>query len=102
MRLYSFAGCSQFVSIVISESIQTIWEYVLKDCISLVGVKLPTIINTLPKCMFENCVSLKEYVISEHITQLGDDCFKNKIHYILCKINLIKMCSWKFVYFQHI
>lgn len=64
-------------SIVISDSVTTIGDYVFSNCSDLSNVELSNSLTSLPRYAFSNCTSLNEIFISDNITSIGEGCFLN-------------------------
>ena len=64
-------------SIVIPEGVSKISFYAFADCPNLKKVTVPKSVTTICDCAFENCYALEEVILSEGLTVIEDNAFRN-------------------------
>lgn len=64
-------------SIVIPEGVSKISFYAFADCLNLKKVTVPKSVTTICDCAFENCYALEEVILSEGLSVIEDNAFRN-------------------------
>lgn len=95
---YAFADCANLTSIVIPNSVTTIWYGAFSDCVgltsvtipnsvthiggsafaeceSLTSIEIPDSVKTIEACAFINCINLTSITIPDGITTISDGLF---------------------------
>ena len=88
----AFQDCGYIQSVHLPEKIQILDEYVFKGCANLRDINIPTSISKLENGLFSFC-SLREVVIPNNITEIGDRTFENCLDMTDIKLpkNLVKI-----------
>lgn len=71
----AFARCSNLMSIVIPDSVETIGEWAFADCSSLVGVTIGNGVTSIGEKAFYDCDSLTSIKIPDSVTNIGNEAF---------------------------
>ena len=74
-----FSGCPTITSVVVPDTVTTIYTSSFSFCTNLVSVQLPDTIKTIYRRAFENCRSLTSIDIPDSVTEIGDEAFKGCI-----------------------
>lgn len=69
----AFAGCTNLVTVTISDGITTFGESVFSECSNLTTVYLPESLVTLSDYTFDGCVSLESLSIPANVANWGTD-----------------------------
>ncbi len=72
----AFAYCHNLTSVVIPETVTTIYPYAFYNCENLVSVNIPNAVTEITGSTFMGCASLKTFEIPESITRIGTYAFK--------------------------
>ena len=72
---YAFAGCEKLTSLTIPDSVETIGENALSGCITLQKLHLPDKLTEIPEGMCYTCVSLTDLDFPSGVTTIGDEAF---------------------------
>lgn len=75
----TFLGCSALESISIPESVTIIQAFAFEDCSSLTSVSLPESMTIIDQEVFMNCISLTSINLPNSIEKIGFNAFKNCI-----------------------
>ena len=72
---YAFAGCNALKSIVIPDSIKTIYAYAFSGCSELQSVMIPDSVNGIGMSAFQNCAKLESIDLSNNLIGISSDTF---------------------------
>ena len=74
----SFRSCMQLETVIIPNSVETIWHYSFSNCTNLTEVSFGSGITTIAAYAFDNCKSLKKIdLINSAITSVSSASFVN-------------------------
>ncbi len=71
---FVFAGC-KFISIIISNSVTGLGDYVFSSCSGLTSITLPSSVTSIGYSAFTRCTSLTSITIPNSVTSIGDYVF---------------------------
>ena len=71
----AFYGCSNLVSIILSNDINYIGDYTFCNCESLLNVEIPNNVTSIGDRAFYGCSSLESVTIPDSVTSIGSSAF---------------------------
>ena len=71
----AFCGCSELISIIISDSVTSIGDFAFSSCSSLTSITIPNSVTSLGSGAFQYCKALKSITIPDSLTSIGDFAF---------------------------
>jgi hypothetical protein len=71
----AFSGCTNLVSITISDSVTNIGDSVFYECTNLTGVTIPDSVTSIGSSAFNGCTNLASITIPDSVTSIGDSVF---------------------------
>ncbi|MCD8287196.1 MAG: leucine-rich repeat domain-containing protein, partial [Clostridia bacterium] len=70
-----FANCPNLKTFVFGDKVQTIPDYLLRDCVGIESIELPSSLESIGKNAFDGCTGLKEIVLPSGIKEIGIGAF---------------------------
>lgn len=71
----AFRKAKYLRSVTLPDSVSELGSEIFRDCVELVGVRLPRGICSIPAFAFDGCSSLKSVELPESVTTIFDDAF---------------------------
>ena len=71
----AFESCTSLTSVIIPNSVTSIWNYSFSGCSSLTSVTIPSSVTSIGGSAFANCVSLTSVTIPSSVTSIGEHVF---------------------------
>lgn len=71
----AFSGCSNLISVIMPDGIETIRDYAFFSCKGLNSLALPNSVTSIGNYAFEECHSLQTLVIPASVTSIGVSAF---------------------------
>ena len=72
----AFAGCDKLKSVIIPDSIKTVWHSAFANCSSLESIYFPNSIEKFGQSVLSQCSSLKEVHLPERLTKIPYSTFR--------------------------
>ena len=95
---HAFSGCTQLVSVTISEGVEFVDSQAFSDCTALETVVLPDSITQLGTYTFNDCSALKEVTLPAGLENLESGVFENCTSLASIKLpSGLKTMGWSFV-----
>jgi hypothetical protein len=74
---YSFSGCSSLTSVTIPNSVTSIGSSAFANCASLTSVAIPNSVTSIGEYLFAYCSSLTSVAIPNGVTTIGNNAFQS-------------------------
>lgn len=71
----AFAGCADIESVIVSDSVKVLGEFLFSGCSNLKSVTLGAGVNDISQYSFQNCKSLEEIMIGKGVQSIGCHAF---------------------------
>lgn len=72
----AFEGCTNLKSVILPNSITTIWNNAFSTCTNMQKIILPNNITRINSYTFYKCESLKEIILPKTVTHIGNAAFR--------------------------
>ena len=73
----AFEGCDGLKELIVSDGVEVLPSYLVRDCISLTKVTLPSTLKTIRSYAFYNCSSLETITLPKDLTTIDSYAFYN-------------------------
>lgn len=83
---YAFSGCSSITKILTSPTLITIGDFAFRNCTSLKEIVLIDGLRTIGSSSFSGCNSLENVQLPNSVTSIGKSAFENKSMYYIFEI----------------